>query len=230
MQMNSDARFDVKIASIHSAKENIQMHPTANPDQDLAIDSFLRTSQEYLVPAGHAMSSGKRSMTAVLLRGRKAVHRRVIQSLLLAAGVGMLAVGPAMADSGCDHLAGNPERHAKMRELHHTRLHDALKLSGEQESAWKSFMDSERSMPGVSHGQPEEWAKLNAPERAEKMLELSKAKQVQMSEHVVALKAFYAQLTPDQQKIFEDFHGPRARVADKGEKRASGTNNGPKNP
>jgi Spy/CpxP family protein refolding chaperone len=47
-----------------------------------------------------------------------------------------------------------------------------------------------------------------------------------MADHVSALKAFYATLTPEQQKTFEDFHagphggmpgkpGPKAQRSDK---------------
>ena len=139
-------------------------------------------------------------------------YRNFVQSFLLAAGIGAFTTGPAIADPGCGHdqMGNHPEWHEKMMERHHTLLHDALKLTTEQEPAWKKLMESEQPRPALSGGQPEDWAKLNAPERAEKMLELSKARQVQMAEHVTALKAFYALLTPDQQKIFEDFHsGPR---------------------
>lgn len=43
------------------------------------------------------------------------------------------------------------------------------------------------------------------------MLEFAKARQEQMSEHVAALKAFYATLTPEQQQIFEDHHAAPRR-------------------
>ena len=68
----------------------------------------------------------------------------------------------------------------------------------------------------------EDWSKLSVTERADKMLEMSKARQERMGEHVVALKAFYAVLTPAQQKSFEDFHaGARSAM---GNKQRSGMN------
>lgn len=158
-------------------------------------------------------------------------YRKVVQSLLLAAGVGAFAAGPAMADPGCDHRGGHSERHAKMMEQHHTQLHEALKLTAEQEPAWKKLMDSEQPRTAAQGGPAEDWAKLNAPERAEKMLELSKARQAQMTDHVAALKAFYAALTPEQQKIFEDFHaGPRGGMAGKPAPKASSTGKAPNKP
>ena len=136
-------------------------------------------------------------------------YRKIVQSLLLAAGVGAFTAVPAMADPGCGHMRGHSERHAKMLEQHHHQLHDALKLTAEQEPAWKTLIESEQSGPAMSSRQTEDWSKLNAPERAERMLELAKARQVQMTEHVTALKGFYATLTPEQQKTFETFHAGR---------------------
>jgi len=153
-------------------------------------------------------------------------YRKVAQSLLLVAGLGAVAASPAMADPGCGPMGNHQERHVKMMEQHHQQMHDALKLTPEQEPAWAKLLESEQPRPALSGGQPEDWAKLKAPERAEKMLELSKARLVQMTEHVAALKAFYATLTPEQQKVFEESHaaqrggmrgkpGPRAPGADK---------------
>lgn len=150
-------------------------------------------------------------------------YRKLVQSLVIAAGAGVFAAGAAMADPGCGHMGNHhSERHVRMMEQHHALLHDAMKLSAEQEPAWKKLMDSEQPRMALSGGQPEDWAKLNAPERAEKMLELSKARQAQMAEHVAALKEFYALLTPEQQKTFEEFHG--------GPRRGMGGKPGPKAP
>ncbi|MDE2442508.1 MAG: Spy/CpxP family protein refolding chaperone, partial [Betaproteobacteria bacterium] len=51
---------------------------------------------------------------------------------------------------------------------------------------------------------PTEIAKLTAPERADKMLEIQKQHQEAMSKHVAAMKDFYAQLTPEQKKVFDE--------------------------
>ena len=191
-----------------------------NSQQAMNINAFLSASRKYLSFTQHVSETKKPAlvsiMTSKLPRIPMNSYRNAVQTFLLAAGVGVFAAGPVMADPGCDHMRGNTERHAKMMEQHHTQLHDALKLSAEQEPAWKKLMDSEQARPAPGGGQAEDWAKLNAPERAEKMLELSKVRQVQMGEHVVALKAFYAALTPEQQKTFEDFHAaPRGRMAGK---------------
>ena len=95
-----------------------------------------------------------------------------------------------------------------MREQHHQQLHDALKLTPEQEPGWKKLMESEQPRPATSGAETakEDWSKLTTPERAEKMLALGKARQEHMSEYVAALKGFYATLTVEQKKTFEDMH------------------------
>jgi len=143
-------------------------------------------------------------------------YRKIAQSLLLVAGLGAMASAPAMAGPDCGGMGSHREHHEKMMEQHHKQLHDALKLTPEQEPGWNKLMESEHHKPLVGVGKQEDWAKLKTPERAEKMLDLSKARQTQMEEHVEALKAFYAQLKPEQQKVFDDFHmGPRGGMRGK---------------
>ena len=92
----------------------------------------------------------------------------------------------------------------------HKKLRDALKLTPDQDSAWKKLMGSEHPMARAKSGKPDDWAKLTTPERADKMLERMNEHQPLMAEHVVALKDLYAVLTPEQKKTFDDFHsGPR---------------------
>lgn len=191
------------------------MTPIANAPQPQHILAFLRTSRQYLGLAEEEAEAKQPPcnsvMTLTMKRTSMSAYRKLIHSFLLATGVAALAVGPAMADPGCGHLGGHSERHAQHLEQHHQQLHDALKLTAEQEPAWKKLMDSETPRAVAQGGKPDDRAKLKAPERAEKMLELSKVRQEQMTEHVAALKALYAVLTPEQQKTFEDFHAGHRR-------------------
>jgi Spy/CpxP family protein refolding chaperone len=199
-----------KIVLVHKCNEDQAMINIESAPQAKHIESFIGASKEYFgLSCAKFQTKDQNSISAVTSmhkRNHMISYRKVIQSILIAAGIGAFAAGPAMADHGCGHMGGHAEQHVKMMEQHHAQLHDALKLTAEQEPAWKKLMDSEQPRPALSGGQPEDWAKLNAPERAEKMLELSKARQVQMTEHVTALKALYAVLSPEQQKTFEDFH------------------------
>jgi protein CpxP len=60
------------------------------------------------------------------------------------------------------------------------------------------------------------------------MLERMKEQQSRMTEHVLALKDFYAVLTPEQKKTFDDFHssaqsGKRGRQGPRSMDRAAPT-------
>lgn len=188
------------------------------PDTEL-IDptSLLAVSREYFGLNADLAAAAPivAPLPAVIARPdqrRKSMNgcRRLAQSVLLATGLGAFLAGPVFAESGCGAMGGHQahyEHHGKMIEQHHQQLHDALKLTPEQEPGWKKLMDSEQPKPSSAGiGQREDWSKLSAPERAEKVLELYKARQEHMAEYVAALKGFYATLSPEQKKIFEEMH------------------------
>jgi periplasmic protein CpxP/Spy len=191
-----------------------------------ALAAFLSTSREYLAlnsiePERAASSTASVPSERVLPKSsiatsepekqRKTMrhYRHLAHQMLLAAGLGAVLAAPAFAEPDCSPMAGHGfhhEHYAKQMEQHHKKLHDALKLTAEQEPGWKKLMDSEQLKPASGATPPEDWSKLSTPERADKMLEHFKARQAQMTEHVAALKAFYATLSAEQQKTFDDFH------------------------
>jgi Spy/CpxP family protein refolding chaperone len=123
------------------------------------------------------------------------------------------ASGPPMGKMGMGMHGPEGMDHAKMAEKmkagmakHLAELHDKLKLSATQEPAWKTFTDA--ITPGALPAHPDRAAmeKMTAPERMEKMLALSKERQVKMESHLAALKTFYAVLTPEQKKIVDAAH------------------------
>lgn len=127
---------------------------------------------------------------------------------LTVAGVNALAEecsGPGMHGGmrGMDQ-----KKMEQMREAHHKALHDALKLDAKQEDAWKKLLASEGKMP-MAHPDMAELEKLNAPQRMEKMLEAMRKHEAEMADHLSALKEFYAVLTPQQQKTFDEHAMPR---------------------
>lgn len=142
-------------------------------------------------------------------------YRKFIAPALLASALGACFTSPAFADPGCaapDGRLAHYENHGKDVELHHQQLHDALKLNAEQEAGWKKLMDSERPRPATAGGESrEEWARLTTPERAEKMLALAKAREEHLSDYVTALKGFYATLSAEQKKTFEDMHAAQRK-------------------
>lgn len=184
------------------------MSPTENIQAN--IQAFLADSRKYFALSlnRNQVSSGSRLSMVSPLGQQIPVrsYRKIVQSLLFVAGLGTFAAGPVMADMGCDGKEHHQEVRAKMLEQHHLKLQAALKLTPEQEPAWRNLVASEQPKQMFDRDQRAAWAKLNTPERAEKMLELSKLRQAQMAERVAVLKTFYATLTPEQQKIFEDAH------------------------
>ena len=133
-------------------------------------------------------------------------YRTLATSVLLASALGF-AAAPALAghpNCGAKGEHGDFSEHrAEHMQKHHQKLHAALKLTADQEGAWKKLMDSEPPMGKMESGKSDDWAKLTTPERADKMLERMKEHQAHQVEHVAALKEFYAVLTPEQKKVFD---------------------------
>ena len=99
--------------------------------------------------------------------------------------------------------------HEKMKERaikHQAELHDRLKITPAQEPAWKTFTQAMTppSMPEHMHSQDQE--KLSTPERMALSLERMKKHEAFMQTRLEAVKTFYAALTPDQQKTFDESH------------------------
>lgn len=87
------------------------------------------------------------------------------------------------------------------------QLHSELKLTPAQEADWKTWSDKVNQVKAdKKEARPdfEALGKLPAPDRLQKMIEFSKARQAGMEEVLAATKTFYATLTPDQRKTFDD--------------------------
>ncbi|WP_075111698.1 Spy/CpxP family protein refolding chaperone [Noviherbaspirillum massiliense] len=131
-------------------------------------------------------------------------------------GVATIAFGAgsfaAYADQNADGQSGRgrvdsqqmQERMAKRQ----AELHDKLKLNATQEGAWKTFAEKMKPAERPARPSREEMAKLSVPERMDRMLALMKEREARMTERVAATKQFYATLTPEQQKIFNEQFRP----------------------
>lgn len=97
----------------------------------------------------------------------------------------------------------------KRAEAHRAKLHDALKLSADQETAWKAFAEKTKPQPRPARPDWAESSKLSTPDRMEKMLSVMREGVNRMSARVAAVKTFYAKLTPDQQKTFDAEYMPK---------------------
>lgn len=134
----------------------------------------------------------------------------------LLAGSGMLAtssfaVNSATGKMDCaakhgQHGQKNHAQRMEQRAQHKAALKAKLKLTAQQEAAWNTFTAERqaRMAPGGDRqARREAFAKLTTPQRLDKMMERSEMRRAKMLERAQATKAFYAQLTPEQQSVFD---------------------------
>jgi protein CpxP len=142
----------------------------------------------------------------------------VIASLLASAGFSAMAQKPT-TDAAAD---GKPrmEHHqrmdpAKMEEMHAKRvaeLKTKLKITPAQEGAWTTFTAAMKPPARDAKQRPDraELDKLSTPERLDKVRALRTQHmadmQAQMDKRDEATKAFYAVLSPEQKKLFDEEH------------------------
>lgn len=146
-----------------------------------------------------------------------------LKPLLLAAALAATAAfaqpGPA-GGPGMGPGAGQPEpeRAARMQERrseHMARrvadLKAKLKLTPEQENAWKDYaaaMKPPAQPPLPNRGEID---KLSTPERLDKMRELRKQREAEFDKRDAATRTFYGTLSAEQKKIFDDNTGRHFR-------------------
>lgn len=101
------------------------------------------------------------------------------------------------------HARGGERMNAYM-ERRLSDLHGKLKLNASQENAWRSYADKMKPADMPARPDRDELDKLPTPERMEKMQALMKDREQHMTTRVAATKEFYAVLTPEQRKIFDE--------------------------
>ncbi|HEX7647473.1 MAG TPA: Spy/CpxP family protein refolding chaperone [Noviherbaspirillum sp.] len=100
---------------------------------------------------------------------------------------------------------GRFAEHMKARmEKRAAEMHDKLHLNPSQETAWNAYIA--KMKPANPPSRPDRAAldKMTAPERMEFMLARMKEHEQKMADRIAATKEFYAVLTPEQKKIFDD--------------------------
>lgn len=144
-------------------------------------------------------SFGKRTLVAAILAGG---------GILAVSAYAVTGGGPAADTPRCEAGFG-PKGDAgweSKRTRHLAALKEKLKLAPEQEAAWNTFVDATRSAPRAGAGREamrDELAKLDTPQRLDRMLAMSEARRVRLVERAEATKAFYAQLSAEQQRVFD---------------------------
>jgi hypothetical protein len=101
---------------------------------------------------------------------------------------------------------------AEMYAKRQARLHDLLKLTAQQESAWANYQAAIKP-PAFDGKRPEHkpFNKMTSPERLTVALEWTKKHEAVLETRLKATTEFYAQLNPAQQTLFDEhsFGGER---------------------
>ena len=143
---------------------------------------------------------------------RSFTKRALVLGLL--AGSGILAAssfampaGDATDREGCgQHEQKSHGNWQENRAKHLSELKEKLQLTPEQTAAWDAFAGAgaKGMAPGMGkQAMRGEFDKLTTPQRLDKMMALSEARRDTMAKRAAAVKAFYARLTPEQQKVFD---------------------------
>ncbi len=108
--------------------------------------------------------------------------------------------------------AGRDDR----RAAHLAGLKQKLGLSAEQEAAWNTFAAATQHgsrHPGLERQTMRgDFDKLSTPERLDRVLAMSELRRSHLLERAQAIKALYAQLTPEQQRVFDAEAMPRPHL------------------
>jgi periplasmic protein CpxP/Spy len=146
----------------------------------------------------------------------KSITKRLLIATAAAGVLGTTAAAWAFGGSHgqCNGMDAGRSRTEHMQQgmaAHQTELKNALKLTAQQEAAWVQYqqaMTPPKASAAMDHA---EMAKLTTPQRLEKMQALHQERQAQMNQHLQATKTFYASLTPEQQKVFDQQHNRQGR-------------------
>ena len=142
--------------------------------------------------------------------------KTVFKPLLLASLMSALvAVAQAQPMPGPGPGSGSgPAPNPEMRAQHMQKMQDhwaqrqadlkaKLKLAPEQEGAWATFTAAMKPPASLQRPSRAEMDQLNTPARLDKMQALRTQHNAAMDQRSNATRAFYATLTPEQQKVFD---------------------------
>ncbi len=137
--------------------------------------------------------------------------RLFVATLLACAAAAAMAqtppAAPATSTGHAMHDRMGQRDPAKMKEhmaKRQAELKAKLAITATQEPAWATWTAAVQ--PTAAHPtrpSREDIAKLNTPERIDKMREMRGQRQAEMDKRADATKAFYNSLTADQKKVFD---------------------------
>lgn len=128
----------------------------------------------------------------------------VLLTASLSVAAGLFTAETALSAPPDAPMPGEPGHCAKRMEKFRSELHEKLNLTPQQESAWKTFTEKTKLSAPWPKGERSELTELTTPERMERMLNRMKEFEGRMAERLAAVKEFYAVLTPEQRKVFDE--------------------------
>lgn len=111
---------------------------------------------------------------------------------------------PSMREHGPQDRAAMFERRQQRMERRLGSLKQELKITPQQESAWNTWAAAVR--PGARMPRPDraELERLSTPERIERLRALRAQRMAEMDKRLDATATFYATLTLEQKKLFDE--------------------------
>jgi Spy/CpxP family protein refolding chaperone len=135
----------------------------------------------------------------------KPISIALAAALTLAAGASLAQTPPAPGQAPRAEGRQRPDP-AQMAERRAQRLRDALQLRPDQEPALRQLTTALQPPAGERERMRQEregMAQLTTPQRLDRMAERMNERAARFRQHADAIKRFYAQLTPAQQKAFD---------------------------
>ena len=151
----------------------------------------------------------------------------LIAALSAGAALSVMAAGATFAQSpapAAPAAAQKPMKRQHDPAAHAQRLRDTLQLTPAQEPALQAFVAAHEQHRGDRmgrRGQRDGMRNLTTPQRLDRMGQRMIERQRDFATHAEAVKRFYAQLTPTQQKAFDAMHQGRGGMG-KHERRGPG--------
>jgi periplasmic protein CpxP/Spy len=115
---------------------------------------------------------------------------------------GMMMPGMQGADQA--RMAQRMQRMQERRAKRLDAFKQKLQLSPAQEGAWNSFVAALKPSGKLQRHDRAEIARLPTPDRIDRMRALRSERIAEMDRRGDATNAFYAALTPEQKKVFDD--------------------------
>jgi hypothetical protein len=144
---------------------------------------------------------------------RLALSAIALPLLIGGASFAQPAAAPPPPPPGSPMMGMHHHDPAAMAEKHAAMLRDILQLRPDQDGALRALVDSMKppadGMGGMNHDGDHDGDHddaLTTPQRMDRMLAKMDEHRAMMVRHIEAVKRFYAQLTPAQQKAFDAVH------------------------